>query len=105
MPRTIALFTGSWSDLPLEQLAQKANEWGYQGLDLACWGEHFAVQRALTEPAYCRQVLHVFEKHELRLIAVSNRPVGQAVGDRLDERHQASLPDYVWGDGEHAGVA
>jgi sugar phosphate isomerase/epimerase len=105
MPRLVALHTGPWSDQPLEEVARKANEWGYQALDLACWGEHFAVQRALTEPAYARQVLDVLEKHELRLVALSNHPVGQALGDHLDERHQATLPDYVWGDGDPAGVA
>jgi sugar phosphate isomerase/epimerase len=30
--------------------------------------------------------------------------VGQAVLDRIDERHKAILPDYVWGDGKPAGV-
>src|SRR4029079_8217820 len=105
MPRVVALRTDSWTDQPLEEVARKANEWGYQALDLACWGEHFAVQRALTEPAYCRHVLDLLEKHELRLFALSNHPVGQAIGDRLDERHQATLPEYVWGDGDKDGVA
>jgi sugar phosphate isomerase/epimerase len=105
MPRVVALHTGPWTDQPLEEVARKANEWGYQALDLACLGEHFAVQRALTEAAYCRQLLDLLEKHELRLVAVSNHPVGQAVSDRVDERHQATLPDYVWGDGDPDGVA
>jgi len=105
MTRPLALFTGPWTDQPLEEVARKASEWGYQALDLACWGEHLAVQRALTEPAYARSVLDTLERHELRLIALSNHPVGQAVADHLDERHQASLPDYVWGNGDPAGVA
>ena len=46
MSRSIILFTGQWSDLQLEELAQKAGEWGYQGLDLCCWGSHFEVQRS-----------------------------------------------------------
>ena len=48
MPRPIILFTGQWTDLPLEELCQKASAWGYQGLDLCCWGDHFEVQRALA---------------------------------------------------------
>lgn len=105
MPRSMALFTGPWTDIPLEEVAQKANEWGYQALDVACWGEHFAVQRALAEPAYCRQILDVLEKYELRLAALSNHPIGQAILDHLDDRHQEALPDYIWGNGAAPEVA
>ena len=54
MARPITLFTGQWADLPLETLAQKVSEWGYDGLELACWGDHFEVDKALesqTAPA------------------------------------------------------
>ncbi|MFT3879716.1 MAG: sugar phosphate isomerase/epimerase [Gemmatales bacterium] len=105
MPRTLALFTGPWTDLPLETVAAKAGEWGYQALNVACWGEHLAVQKALAEPAYCQSILSMLQQHELSIVALSNHPVGQAVSDRLDARHQASLPDWVWGDGEPEGVA
>src|SRR5438874_1591697 len=90
MPRMLALFTGPWTDQPLEVVAGKASEWGYQALDLACWGEHLAVQKALAEPEYCRSILSMMEQHELSIISLSNHPVGQAVADRLDARHQAS---------------
>jgi len=30
--------------------------------------------------------------------------VGQAVCDRIDERHRAILPKDVWGDGDPEGV-
>ncbi len=105
MSRMLALFTGPWTDLPLEAVAAKASEWGYNALDLACWGEHFAVQRALAEPAYCRSILQLLEQHELTLVSLSNHVVGQAVADRLDHRHQESLPEWVWGDGSPEGVA
>lgn len=105
MPRTLALFTGPWADQPLETVAAKANDWGYQALDLACWGEHLTVQKALAEPAYCRSILQTLEQHELSLIAISNHRVGQAVSDRIDARHQAVLPEWVWGNGGPEGVA
>ncbi len=104
MSRTLALFTGPWTDLPLEALCAKANEWGYNGIDLACWGEHFAVQRAVSEPSYCRSILQLLEQHELTLVSLSNHVVGQAVADRLDARHQETLPEWVWGDGSPDGV-
>ena len=55
MARPVILYSGSWTDLPLEELIQKASAWGYQGLELACWGDHFEVQRALSEEGYCEQ--------------------------------------------------
>src|ERR1700730_16697420 len=104
MPRPVILFSGQWTDLPLEELAQKANEWSYQGLELCCWGDHFEVQRALSEPEYCQQKLDLLARYELNTLVLSNHRVGQAVCDPIDERHRALLPEYVWGDGDPAGV-
>ncbi len=53
MTRPVTLFTGQWADLKLEDLARKANEFGYQGLELACWGDHFDVDKALSDDRYC----------------------------------------------------
>src|SRR5581483_2672366 len=39
MARPITLFTGQWADLTLSDLARKASDFGYQGLELACWGD------------------------------------------------------------------
>jgi sugar phosphate isomerase/epimerase len=105
MPRPVILFTGQWTDLPLEELVQKASEWGYQGLDLACWGDHFEVQRALSEADYCPQKLDLLSRHDLTIAVLSNHRVGQAVCDRIDPRHKRILPDYVWGDGAPDGVS
>jgi sugar phosphate isomerase/epimerase len=53
MPRPVTLFTGQWADLPLEELCKKAVEFGYDGLELACWGDHFEVDKALDDDTYC----------------------------------------------------
>jgi sugar phosphate isomerase/epimerase len=100
MTRTVILFTGQWSDLPLDELAPKASEWGYQGLELCCWGDHFEVQRAVSEDDYCQKKLGLLGKHELTAPVVAAHRVGQAVADVIDRRHQGLLPDYVWGDGD-----
>jgi len=105
MARPVVLFSGQWTDLPLEELAQKASEWGYQGLDLCCWGDHFEVQRAQSESDYCESKLDLLARYDLQAPVLSNHRVGQAVCDRVDERHQALLPDYVWGDGNPGEVA
>ncbi len=104
MARPIVLFSGQWTDLPLEELAQKAAEWGYQGFELCCWGDHFEVQRALSEDDYCQKKLDLLGRFDLQLAVLSNHRVGQAVCDRIEPRHQRILPDYVWGDGDGEGV-
>src|SRR6478735_9337793 len=102
MARTVILFSGPFADLPLDELAPKAGEWGYQGLELCCWGDHFEVQRALSEAAYCPRKLDLLARSELTVPVVSNHRVGQAVADVIDARHRDLLPDYVWGDGAPA---
>ena len=104
MPRPICLFTGQWADLPLEVLAQKAKDFGYDGLELACWGDHFDVQRCLADKGYAKKHWQVLQDHELGCYAVSTHLVGQAVCDRIDERHKSILPPQIWGDGKPAGV-
>ncbi len=104
MSRPVTLFTGQWADLELERLAQKARGWGYDGLELACWGDHFDVQRALNDRTYCRDIRDMLSKYGLKVWAISNHLVGQAVCDLIDERHRAILPARVWGDGEPGGV-
>jgi len=104
MARPVTMFTGQWADLPLETLAQKFSSFGFDGLELACWGDHFEVDKALSEPDYCARKRAVLEKYNLNVWAVSAHLVGQAVLDNIDERHEAILPPYVWGDGNPAGV-
>ncbi|MCA8991183.1 MAG: TIM barrel protein [Planctomycetaceae bacterium] len=104
MARPVTLFTGQWADLPLETLCKKAKEFGYDGLELACWGDHFEVDKALADDTYCARKRDLLERHDLKLFAISNHLVGQAVCDNIDIRHKSILPDYVWGDGDPAGV-
>jgi len=40
----------------------------------------------------------------LKCFAISNHLVGQAVCDKIDSRHRAIVPPYVWGDGDPEGV-
>lgn len=104
MARPVTLFTGQWADLPIAEMARKTAEFGYDGIELACWGDHFEVDKALADNNYCRQKRDLLERHNLQCLAISNHLVGQAVLDLIDERHQAILPAYVWGDGNPDGV-
>ena len=63
MARPVTLFTGQWADMPLETLCKKAKEFGYDGLELACWGDHFEVDKALSDDTYCARKRELLEKH------------------------------------------
>ena len=105
MSRPITLFTGQWADLPLETLAQKASDWGFDGLELACWGDHFEVDKALKDDSYVKAKRDLLEKYGLKCFAISTHLVGQCVcDDPIDERHKGILPSRIWGDGDPEGV-
>jgi len=104
MARPVTMFTGQWADLPLADLARKCKGFGYDGLELACWGDHFEVRKVLEDNGYCAKKRELLEKNDMQVFAISAHLVGQAVLDNIDERHKAILPDYVWGDGNPAGV-
>jgi sugar phosphate isomerase/epimerase len=105
MARPVTLFTGQWADLPFEKLARKASEWGFDGLELACWGDHFEVDKALADDKYVQNRWEILNKYNLKCYAISNHLVGQCVADDpIDERHQRILPPRLWGDGSPEGV-
>jgi sugar phosphate isomerase/epimerase len=105
MARPVTLFTGQWADLPLATLAEKVKGWGFDGVELACWGDHFEVDKALADDGYLRAKRELLERHGLQCFAISNHLVGQCVcDDPIDERHKSILPPRLWGDGEPEGV-
>lgn len=105
MARPVTLFTGQWADIPLGVLAEKAAAWGFDGLELACWGDHFEVDKALEDDGYLRRKRDLLERYGLKCFAISTHLVGQCVcDDPIDERHEAILPARIWGDGDPEGV-
>jgi sugar phosphate isomerase/epimerase len=104
MGRPVTLFTGQWADLPVVDLAAKAAGWGYDGLELACWGDHFDVMAALTDSGYAARQRELLELQGLGCWALGAHLVGQALCDPIDARHERILPPEVWGDGEPTGV-
>ena len=104
MARPVTLFTGQWADLTLEDVAKKAGSWGYDGLELACWGDHFEVDKALADDGYVQNRWDILNKYGLTCYAISNHLVGQCVCDPIDQRHQGVLPPRLWGDGDPEGV-
>ncbi|MEU9833024.1 sugar phosphate isomerase/epimerase family protein [Streptosporangium sp. NPDC048047] len=105
MTRPITLFTGQWADLPFEEVCRLAAQWGYDGLEIACWGDHFEVDKALADDSYVERKKETLAKYDLKVWTISNHLVGQAVCDSpIDERHRGILPARIWGDGEAEGV-
>ena len=102
MARPVTLFTGQWADLTLEELCRKAKSFGYDGLELACWGDHFEVDKA--NASYCAGRRALLDKYGLKWFSISTHLVGQAVCDLIDERHKSILSPAIWGDGEPEGV-
>jgi sugar phosphate isomerase/epimerase len=98
------MFTGQWADLPVAELARKFKGFGFDGLELACWGDHFEVDKALKDDDYCAKKRQLLEKNGMQVFALSNHLVGQAVLDVIDVRHKSILPPHVWGDGDPKGV-
>ena len=105
MTQPITLFTGQWADLTLDEVASLAAKWGYDGLEIACSGEHLDVWAAAEDDAYLKQRKAILDKHGLKTWAISNHLTGQAVcDDPIDFRHQSILRSKVWGDGEAEAV-
>ena len=101
MSRPVTLFTGQWADLPFEEVCRLASQWGYDGLELACWGDHFDVHQALDDPRYVAAKRDTLAKYDLKVWAISTHLVGQAVcDDPIDLRHQGILPARIWGSGD-----
>jgi sugar phosphate isomerase/epimerase len=104
MARPVTLFTGQWADMTLDELARKVSQWGFDGLELACWGDHFETDRAIAEPGYTASRWEILNKYGLKCFAISTHLVGQAVCDPIDARHKGILPPDIWGDGDPEGV-
>jgi len=102
MARPVTLFSGQWADLPIETMCQKTRDFGYDGIELGCWGDHMDIDKA--DQAYCDNRNKLLKKYDLQLFTISTHLVGQAVCDIPDQRHKDILPSYVWGDGDPDGV-
>ncbi|MEK7476582.1 MAG: sugar phosphate isomerase/epimerase [Candidatus Coatesbacteria bacterium] len=97
MARPVTLFTGQWADLPLEVLAKKAKGWGYDGLELACWGDHMDVEKAAKDKAYAKGRHDLLKKNGLKVWAISAHLAGQMVCDPNDARSDGLAPKALAG--------
>ena len=101
MSRPVTMFTGQWADMPLKELAKRAASWGYDGLELACWGDHFDVEKGAKDPAYCKQQKAILAEHGLKVWSISNHLAGQLICDlNNDSRSDMFAPPELAGNAE-----
>ncbi len=105
MGRKITLITAQWADLPFQTICQKVSEWGFDGLEISCWGDHFEIDKALEDDSYIRGRRDILDQYGLSCIALSTHLVSQCVADGIiDQRHRGIIPGRIWGDGKPEGV-
>ncbi len=105
MTHPVTLFTAQWADLPFEEVARRASEWGFDGLEIACKTQHLDVDRALEDEAYLQSRRDILDRYGLGVWALSNHAQGQVVcDDPLDFRHESIVGPRTWGGGETEGV-
>ena len=97
MARPVTLVTGQWTDLPFEDICKKASAWGYDGLEIACWGDHMKVRQAARDKAYVEEKKRILKKYNLKCWALSAHLSGQCVGDSYDKRLDGFAPARVKG--------
>ncbi|HHT78601.1 MAG TPA: sugar phosphate isomerase/epimerase [Actinobacteria bacterium] len=93
--RPVTIFTGQWADLSFEEMCRIASEIGYEGLELATWGNHVNPKRAAEEPAYVKEILDTLKKYNLKTWAISAHLSGQLIGDVYDKRHNGFAASSV----------
>jgi sugar phosphate isomerase/epimerase len=92
MPRPVTLFTGQWADLPFEDVCKKAGAWGYDGLEIACWGDHMDVRKAANDRTYVAKKVQTMKKYRLKCWAIGAHLAGQCVADNYDPRLDGFAP-------------
>ena len=92
MSRPVTIFSGQWADLPFEELCKKVESFGYDGIEIASWGDHLDPRRAASDTAYVANRKAILAKHGLKCWAISGHLPGQWVGDLWDPRLDGFAP-------------
>jgi sugar phosphate isomerase/epimerase len=98
MGRPVTIFTGQWADLEFEEVCKLMSEIGYDGLEIACWGDHMDVKKASEDLEYVKEKKEMLQKYNLEFYALGAHLAGQCVGALYDPRLDNFAPDEVKGD-------
>ena len=97
MSRPVTIFSAQWADLPFEEFCEKIKSFGYDGVEIACWGDHLDVKKAATDPKYVEGRKAILKKHGLKTWALGAHIAGQCVGDNWDPRLDGFAPAALAG--------
>jgi len=95
--RPVTLFTGQWADLPFDGLCRLAAKMGYDGLEIACWGNGLDINRACTDDGYVKWIKDQLSENRLVCEALGTHIIGQCVGDAPDPRLDNFAPKELHG--------
>lgn len=97
MSRPVTLVSGQWADLPFETFCEKAGRMGFDGVEIASWGDHMDARRAAADREYVAGRKEVLERNKLKAWALQGHLAGQCVGDPWDPRLDGFAPPEVKG--------
>ena len=95
--RPVTLCTAQWADLPFEELCATASKMGYEGLEIALWGNSFDLEKAYVDDDYIAFIISTLKKHNLGCYSVASHIYGQCVGDAPDPRLDNFAPPSLAG--------
>ena len=84
--RLVTLMSCQWADMDLDTLCGKAAQMGYDGIELAIWGNHLDPLRAAADDGYVEEIKEIFRRHGLVVKALCAHVPSQCVGDYADPR-------------------
>jgi len=91
----VTLCTIQWADMPFDELCTLAKKMGYDGLEVACWGNGIDVDRALSDESYVDWMKENLRKNGLVMTALAVHIIGQCVGDDPDPRLNNFAPSAL----------
>lgn len=94
MARPVTLFTGQWADLELEEMCKLAKQMGYEGLEIATWGQ-FNIRKAVEDEGYADKIKDTLKKYDLGCWAIGAHLTGQCVGDTLPYAYDPRLDGFA----------
>lgn len=100
MGRLVTLTTCQWADIEFDKMCELAKKMGYDGLEIACWGNHINIDKAYTDDSYVKWLKDNLEKNGLVCKAIATHIIGQCVGDAPDVRLNNFAPAELANDSE-----
>ena len=94
MARPVTIFTGQWADLPMEEMCRTAKEMGYEGLEIASWGQ-IDVEKAAEDLNYVKELKGRLEEYGLGCWAIGMHLPGQCVGDAETWAYDPRLDNFA----------